>query len=61
MNKRLGPLVAAVVLAAVAEIGSGAVPALWTRPPQKCGPSATSTRPCHLPPLPPAQVSKPRR
>jgi len=60
MNKRLGPLVAAVALVAMAEVVSGAVPALL-RPPQTCGPSSVTRRPCPLPPLPPASQSKPRR
>jgi hypothetical protein len=61
MNKRLGTLVAAVALVAMAEVGSGAPSALWQRPPQKCGPSSVTRRPCQLPPLPPASASKPRR
>ena len=67
MNKRLGTLVASVVLVAVAEIGSGA-PSTEGRVspsplPKVCVPSSSSVsrRPCPPPRMPPTQVPRPRR
>ena len=60
MNKRLGNVVAAAVLAAMAQVGVGAGPEPSSRPPHKCSPSSFSRRPCRLPPMPLAP-SKPRR